>query len=142
MVDFSNLNRYDVIDKTSEFALTDIDGQPTLTVKAANEFNKPYFNAVLKKSKTSMKRLNKGDVDASFLEKNRDLDKALFPGLVIVGWEGITDASGQDVPFSESACKEFINMLPGWLFDKVRTFCSNNANFVDEVEDIDEKLGN
>jgi hypothetical protein len=142
MVDFSHLNKLEVSDKTAEYVMNQIEGQPTLIVKPATESNKPYFNSVLRRSRKTLQQ-SQGGLSAKMITDNRNEDKELYPKHVIVGWEDMKDSSGELVDFSVENCTNFIGKLPPWLFDEIRTFCGKSINFCDEATiDIEEKLGN
>ena len=53
---------------------------------------------------------------------------------------------GEDVPFSKSAALEFLTKLPDCLFDGVRAFAGDEANFLSDEEpsdgDMEETAGN
>lgn len=137
MADFSYLKTLDVVERTAEFTLHQIaiNGvSPTLVLASATEANKPYFNALLKRAGKSARQVRAGAVSASLIEENREEDKALYPKHVIKGWTGVTDANGADVTFSSDDCIDFIAQLPNWLFDDIRNFAGNPANFTDLID--------
>jgi hypothetical protein len=127
--DFSYLRDLEVRDKTARCTIYQVKGEPVLIVRPATEANKPYFNAVLRRTRRNVRAVQAGAVSAAMIAENRAEDRELFPKFVVSGWEGVRDGSGQDVPFSEDACACFIEALPDWLFDEVRGFAGNSANF-------------
>ena len=141
MVDFGNIKKLDVADKTADFILEDIDGEPSLKLKAATGSNKPLLNAMLKQVGKNKRKYKKKNVTAAMAEENREDDKQLYIDHVIVGWDGIVDAKGKDVIFSTESCKELLNAIPAWIFDKIREFAADDSNFV-EVIDIEETAKN
>lgn len=140
-INFGHLKSLDVKDKTAEYVIYEIPGEPALTLKPATDANKPYFNAVLKRTKKNMRAVTAGAISAAMIEENRREDKELFPQFVITGWSNVVDIDGNSVPFTESACSEFLNELPDWLFDKIRNFAGDPANFA-AVIDVQAKSKN
>ena len=141
-MDFSHLKQLDVKNKTASCPLYQLAGEPVLTVKAATEANKPYFNAVLRRSRRNIKAVQAGAINPAMIAENREEDRELFPAHVITGWTGVLDARGEEVPFSREACAEFLQALPDWIFDEMRNFAGNAANFTDTVIDVGGKAKN
>jgi hypothetical protein len=133
-MDFSHLKQLDVKDKTTKYTIYQVHGEPSLILKPANEANKTYFNAILKRSRRNVKAIQAGHVNQVMISEAREKDRALFPRCVVVGWENVQDAEGQDVPFSREACADFLQALPDWLFDEIRNFAGNSANFAEDVQ--------
>lgn len=143
MTDFGHLKKLDVKDKTARYSIFQIEGEPALILKPANEANKPYFNAVLKRSRRNVKAIQAGAVNQAMISENRAQDRELFPRFVVVGWEGVTDSKGKEVEFSRDNCSDFLRALPDWIFDEVRNYASNSANFADDFPvDAEAKAGN
>lgn len=141
MTDFSHLKNLEVKDNTEEYPLSFIAGEPVLIVKPATESNKGYFNAVLRKSRQTLKAAKNG-VNAKMVKQNREEDRELYSEHVIVGWNGIKDKNGDPVEHSVKNVLAFLEQLPDWIFDEIRTFCGQSANFVKETINVEEKLGN
>ena len=133
MNDFSHLDKLNVSkETTATYILYQISGEPELTVSTSTQANKPYFNAVLRRSGSKAGKRHKPNI-----EQARAEDRDLFPRYVIKGWKGIKDAKGKAVKFSESNCSDFVAALPDWIFDEIRVFCGNVQNFVDTPDDDD-----
>jgi len=134
MVDFSHLEQLDVTkDRTAEFTLHSIEVNgvsPTIIVAPATEANKAYFNALLKRAGRSARQVAAGKINAGMIQENREEDRALYPAHIIQGWKDMLDADGSEVEFSRENCADFLNALPGWLFDDLRNFCGKPENFV------------
>ena len=67
-----------------------------------------------------------------------DLDRELFPGRVIVGWDNLYDTNKVLIPYSLEECKKFCTKgqgIPGFLWERIRKFVANIDNFR-EVPDI------
>lgn len=138
---FEHLKELEIKDKTVEFPLTHLRNCPKLIVKPATESNAPYFNEVLRRSTKTIRKVSQGksiSITTDDLAKNREEDRRLFPKYIITDWEGVTDSKGNQVPFSEENCREFLKALPDWIFDQIGIFCRNNSNFVPEVIDQEE----
>ncbi len=138
MSDFSHLGALDVMSSTTaEYTIFQISVNgisPTLILAPATEANESYFNAAMRQSGKRMKAVRAGNLNPKVLEEQRELDRKLFPRYVIQGWRDVTDAAGNAVAFSAEECEAFLRQLPNWLFDEIRMFASDAANFVDTVD--------
>ncbi len=148
MVDFSHLASLEIPNEAKPYSM-DIRGEDAiLHLLPAAEANKPYWNAVLRYSDSKLKGgKKKTSIDAATLEKNRKIDKQLIANYCLVGWEGIKDTSGDDVPFTKENGLEFLMALPGRLFDPIKTWAADADNYlatpaiIDEVEAGAEPIG-
>lgn len=132
---FNHLSRYDVARDPVEYVLYQLDGDPAIQLQPGTEVNKPYHNALLKRNAKLAQRFRAGTkVTREMLKDNREHDKVLYAKHVISGWDGITNDEGEEVPFTPEACRQFLAMLPDWIFDEIRVFATNPANFVKEDE--------
>lgn len=137
MADFSHLKNLDVQAKTTRYQMDQItvNGMaPVFIVASATEANKPYFNALLKKANQASKAVRRGKISSDLISKNRAEDRDLYPKHIILGWEDVLDSDGATVPYSKAEAKELIESLPDWLFDDLRTFCGDPANFADTLD--------
>lgn len=141
-MDFNYLKKLDIKSKTAQYSIYQIEDEPVLTLRPATEANKPYFNAVLKRSRRNIRAVQSGAINNKILSENRDEDRELFPRYVITSWKGIKDSQGKDVEFSIESCRSFLEALPDWVFDEIRSFAGNSANFAGEVIDVETKAGN
>lgn len=149
---FANLSGAEVTaDTTAVFTFYDLPGEPWVRIHPAGDLNRPYFGAVLASQTKNRKRLMKGKIDAEMLEKNRQVDRKLYPLHVDAGeWGGWEerDESGElsEVAYSAQGFKELIEQLPADLFDELRAFCNEPVNFRSEdepdLDDIDETAKN
>lgn len=122
---------------TAEYTMHDIlvNGRhPTLVVRYAGETNQGYFNAQLRRAGKARKALARGQISAAMIADNRREDRELFPKYVIVGWRDVVGDDGKELPFSAEDCADFVDALPDWVFDDVRGYASDPANFVDAVD--------
>lgn len=142
MTDFSHLKQYDVTsDNTVDYPITEIEGSPTLVLRPANESNRAYMNGILRSTGKRGARKSKIKVDSRMLEELRDYDRELYPEHVIVDWKNVLDVGGEIVKFTPQSAKDFIAVLPNWIFDSIRMFAANPENFVDVI-DSEDKAGN
>jgi hypothetical protein len=64
----------------------------------------------------------------------------LFAETIVVGWRGIRDRQGAEVPYSPEACAELFGQAPD-LADHVARFAADRANFhAEEVAAEGERL--
>lgn len=138
MSQFSHLKKLEVKGgSTADFKMHALDGTPVLTVKPAMESNKQYFNASLKASRSNMRSIRNGNVTAGLLDETRETDRVLYGKFVLVGWSGVLDGSGKQVPFSREIAGDFLDALPNWLFDELREFCGTPSNFIEDDDQVD-----
>ena len=140
---FEHLKKLEVkAGETMPFTFYQIVGEPVLHLAPATEANKPYFNALLKRSRKNQRRLQSGSFTASVITENRDDDRELYPKFIVRGWENVVDSDNNPVTFSAEACSDFLSALPDWLFDEARQFAVDATNFVDVEVDVEEVAGN
>jgi hypothetical protein len=148
MTDFSNLSALKITEEASaEFTFFGIAGEPSLTCRPATQENKPFFNAVLAKNKQAQRKLKGRRAQAptaATLAEARVADIELFVEYIVIGWSGVQDAKGKDVKFSKDVCRQFLEAIPGDMFDELRVFCLEIANFREEMdtEELEELSGN
>lgn len=147
MSDFSHLQKLAITaDNIAEFTFFEIEGQPKLQVRPTTQANKPYYNQLLARSSKAAKRVRAGGITGALIAENRNKDRELFPKMVVVGWSDVLDSAGAQVPFSIEACTAFLEQLPDWLFDRLRTFCGDDENFlqgdVKSEAEIEDTAGN
>lgn len=138
MTDFSNLTALQITeDATADFVFFGIVGEPTLQCRPATQENKPFFNQVLLKNKQAMRKL-KGRRSqaptAQMLAEARVADIELFVNFIVTGWSNVVDAKGKAVKFTKEVCKQFLEAIPGDMFDELRVFCLEIANFRNEMD--------
>lgn len=145
---FEHLQKLNPSGRTVEMELPELGPSAALTVRHAGESNVPYHQAMLRRAAKRSGALRGGKITADLLKKtaeeNREEDRELLPRYVVVGWRGLRDSEGADVPYSREAAVELFEQLPGWLVDRVSGFASNPMNFIEEDEEpLDvESLGN
>lgn len=62
-------------------------------------------------------------------DQARELIAECFAEAVILGWSGVKNAEGQEIPFSKQACKALLLELPD-LFDCIRDEATKVSNFL------------
>ena len=122
-------------DDTARYTFYEIEGSPALLVSPATSVNKPFFNAVLRKSKEAARKLRgrKGQIPT---------DAQLFVEFIVRGWEDVIDADGEAVEFDAEAGYDFLMAIPSDMFDDLRAFCLDISNFrglEDEAMDPEEQ---
>jgi hypothetical protein len=117
---------------TVDYTFYQIEGEPTLKVAPATEANKPYFNAILRRGRKNVRALNAGAITTGMIASNREEDRALYGTHIVKGWTSVKDAEEKDAPFTPDNVRGFLAALPNWIFDDLRTFCGNAANFLEE----------
>lgn len=144
MVSFDNVKKLHVKgDATSDFRFTDIPGEPVLRVRPATKSNPAYFNESFRRTRKTTKGLMRGDLSQDMLDEGMKVDRALYPLHIIVGWPTPPlDAEDKPAPFSTENVAAFIEALPDDLFQKLRNYCGDDANFRDGVENAGERAGN
>ena len=119
------------------------DVDPVLKVRPANDSNKAYRDAQLRRFPNQGRRSRAPDnVDLNKRIINADLD--LYPKHVIVGWSGFIDTETNKEPeFTPANVRDLlVELEEAGLFTELRNFCSDLANFADETPDPEEVAGN
>ena len=138
MTDFSHLKKLEIAgNRTARFVIYQLEDRPTLILAPATEENKPFFNSLLKRSRRTAQQLRAGGINPGVIKENRAEDRRLYPLHVIVGWENVKDTKGKKVTFNTDNVAGFLEAIPDWIFDEVRTFAGNHNNFVDEENELD-----
>lgn len=133
MSDFSHLKRLEVgVAETVDYELFQIEGEPVLEVAPATEANKPYFNAVLRRSRKNVRAINAGSISPGMIASNRAEDRLLYAAHIVKGWRNVQDAEGKEAPFTSENVRDFLEALPNWIFDDLRTYCGNPANYLED----------
>lgn len=137
MANFEHLSKLQLSENTTvDYPLNSLKGCPTLKLAPATADNKPFFNEVLRLARTN-KNPKAKSLNNELIQEGRDKDKDLFAKHVIKGWEGVKDSDGKDVPFTAVNAKAFLDALPDWIFDGVRSFAGVPENFVEDSSDED-----
>lgn len=141
MPKFGKLQSFDPAGRTATMSLpigyVKADGtrvQSKLHLVHAGDSNKRWLNAVnAYNAKTGIARKSRDNPqEATVLANTRDRD--LYPKLIIQGWDDVPDDDGNLVPFSVENAAEYVAALPQWIFDEVRMFAVQAANFVPTMD--------
>jgi len=143
MSNFDYLQKLNVTgDRIVDYTFYNIGGEPTFQVRPATESNKPYFNAMLKRSRKMARVIASGNINAAHLDQNRDNDRDLFPKHVIVGWKNVVDNEGNPVEFTQENATDYLSKLPNWILDDLRNFVATPTNFAETEVDVGELAKN
>ena len=139
-------------DRTAEYALsrTYAGETPVLTVRPIGQALNPGYTNAFIRMRGGMRRvqaMQQRQLAAKDFSKigneSRESDRKLFPEHVIVGWTGVVGETGEDIPFTKEDCRDFLESIDDYVFDELRGFCLDPANFVDLVPDEEARdLGN
>jgi hypothetical protein len=109
----------------------DRDNPPELDCRNATEINAPYYNARLKAEAAdpAYVAVSRGVITAETPAASRRVDAQLFAEHVVVGWRGVRDATGAEVPFTVENCLALLLSLGHWSFNEIRSQCKDPQNF-------------
>lgn len=140
---FGKLKSLEISDKkTARYTFYEIEGEPVVVVSPATEVNKPYFNALLKRSRKNQRRLSSGHVSADVIKENRENDRELYAHYILRDWEKIDKLAGEELEPNVENFQEFLNALPDHIFDDLRIFAADPQSFTDMEFDVEETAGN
>jgi len=91
--------------------------------------------ATLKYLKPYVRQIQSNQLSA---KKRTEISVTTFVHACVIGWEGVTDAEGNLIPFSKENCIELLLELPE-LFRTLEEYSSDANNYKDDVK---EELGN
>ena len=116
---------------------------PILMVKPATDANKLYMSALLRQGAQSRRSPK---VTIKSVEQNRESDITLYADHVIKDWKNVVDEKDKVIKYSPAEGREFITQMmdnnQSWVFDDLRVFCSDMSNFVQDMIDEDDVVGN
>lgn len=130
---FDYLAKYDVGDNTVDYELYQLDGTPVLKLAPATADNKAYQNAMFR-SRNAVRRATSKKLTQAQIDEGIERNKKLYAEHVIKGWSGVTDSSGNEVPFSKAACAAFLRSLPDWIFGDIVMYASEPENFIETID--------
>lgn len=133
--DFGNYATLSVTDKTAEYEIVEMQGdpKPVLILRPAGTENKPFFNALLKEFGGNQRAFRSQRLSGDALDKSRAATVRLFPAYVVADWRNVKDITGADVPFSVEACENLFGILAAtapYVLDGIRAFCDDPQNFL------------
>lgn len=119
----------EVAHKRAEFELYELDEdpKPVLIIAPASIENREFFNASLRASpkETRGKKFTEREMIEIGLKEMHDL----WPQHVVVGWRGIRNDVGEEVPYSPALCRELFEALPADVLIRLKAFAQDMANF-------------
>ena len=133
---FGYLKQIDVKeDTTAEFPIVDLTNdeyEPRLIVTCSRTC-KPLLEQSAKDAVKNRGRRKTAQANINF-DRIRKEDREIFIEHIIKDWKEVYDGTGNPVTFTKAACSNFINALPDYIFDELRGFCLNPANFAGDIE--------
>jgi len=134
---FEFLHKYEIPkDITAKFKIPFIgkDLNFVLIVRPAiAEHNSAYLNEI---DRVTIKRLK--DVDGKTsdrgpfqikVEEHRNLIP-IYAKTIVVGWEGVHDTDGNEVPFTAQHAQELLQQVPTDAYKLLVRFCESRENFL------------
>ena len=101
--------------------------RPVIVCKPTQD-NDAYLNGVLARNRTG-RLLRNRRMTAKMMRKIDADDRHLIAHHCAVGWNGVVDADGNDVPFSAEACHELFKQLPDRIFRDFRDELTDPTTF-------------
>jgi hypothetical protein len=146
--DYSHLQKLDVTDANeAEYTFGDIivgrndDGSavyPSIFFRPMIESNKVFLHERIRmateraEAVTKSKKKDKVTQLADRMDDDRDTDRVLIARTCAVRWgTAPKDAKGKEHPFSAEECLAFLQALPNYIFEPLRSWVQNPYNFVD-----------
>ena len=108
----------------------------SFTLARAGGANARYTKLLAAKIRPHTRQLNDGTID---LDLANGLMIEAFAETVLLGWKGITDVEGNEMPFNVENAVALFKQLPD-LFEDLREFASKSANF--RTQEITDVVGN
>lgn len=122
-------------DGDKEKAGIDLDyGDFKIRVARAGGSNRRYFKVLEQKSKPIRRALATGAADPKQVSA---IMREVFAETVVLGWEGVTDREGNELPFSKENAVKLFKDLPD-LFADVQVQASSYAQFLEVQAEADE----
>lgn len=127
--------------KERDGVVIEYDDLGKITIARAGGANTRYNTAIYQKMQPYRRQLQlkQNKLDDKTIKLMRRLNMELFAETVVLGWEGICDAEGVELPFSKEACLNLFNDLPA-LFDDLLARANDLSTF--QAEEIEEDAKN
>ena len=114
----------------------DLDyGDFAITIRRAGGQNRKFSSLFTQKMKPYNKQLQNGTL-------SEDVQKKILIDLcaeaIVIGWRGVKDADGQEMPFTRENCVKLFTDLPD-LFLEVFEQAQKFSNFRQEAKEVAEK---
>lgn len=117
----------------------DADSDMWFEIRRSGGANHAYDRAVQRNSKQYQRQLARGILANDVAE--REIIRPAFIHACMIGWHGIRDESGKEIPYSDEACKTLFTELPD-IYDMLREQANELSNFrIREQQETAERLG-
>jgi len=109
-----------------------------INILRAGGSNYAYQRALSAATRPLQRQILRGTLDT---EQFNQLLLDVYLKSVVIGWEGVKDSAGHEIPYSKAAAKAFFERFPE-IFDEVRDQAEKLANFqVDQASEVAEHMG-
>lgn len=110
-------------------------GEFRIRILRASKKNKKYTIAMKKIQNRYQKQIQKNILPE---DKAHEIMMSVYSEAIVIGWEGIKDEKGKDIPYSKETCFGLFNELPE-MFKMVVEEAESISNFQKEKEDEKKK---
>lgn len=107
----------------------------SVTIHRAGGANKRFASVLRQKMKPHQHKFERGLLDDETSEK---ILIETYAESVVIGWKGVTDSEGEEIPFTTANVVKLLTELPE-LFADIKAQATNAANFREQVEQAEEK---
>lgn len=149
MADYSHLRQLDVTDASeAEYMFSDIivgrneDGSgvsPSIFFRPMVEANKLFLHERIRLSAERAEAMAKSKKKdkvmqlADRMDEDRETDRVLIAKTCAIRWgTAPKDADGKEHEFSAEECLSFLQALPNYIFEPLRSWVQNPYNFIDQ----------
>lgn len=108
-------------------------GDFIITIARAGGANKKFARAIEKKSRPFKRAIQSDTFDN---DRANALLKEVYAETVVLGWEGVTDENGEELPFNRDNCLKLFNDLPD-LFQDIMEQAQKSALFREDIREND-----
>lgn len=120
----------------AEGIVYNITPEISFTLARAGGANARYSKVLAAKMRPYTRQIKDEDID---IDLANDLLIEVFAETVVLGWKGITNAEGEEIPFTVASAVALFKQLPDLFFD-VRDYAGKMANF--RAQEITDVVGN
>jgi len=134
-----SMNVYDMFetDKDVEAGGLDLDyGEFKITIRRSGGANQQYNKTVEQLAKPHRRAIQTETIDANVINK---LLSDAHAKSVVIGWDGVKDRDGNEIPFNVENCIKLFDDLPD-LFEDVKEQAAKTGLFRKTV--LEESVGN
>lgn len=138
--DKSGLDEY-ITDPTLESevgVVVRFPGGRKFRILRAGGSNRRFTRAFQAAIRPHRRELERGTMDA---EESQEIMLRLYPRYVVIGWEGIKDAQGKEIPWSAKAGEAYFRAFPN-LFDDITRLATELTLFSEKtIQEAKDALG-